>query len=374
VGKKKTKVAYVISNIDRWIPFEWIEEHFRDSEIQIEFFLLSENKGYFFNYLKQNGQCVHWLKFKGKLSYPKVITWLLFNFWVLKKFDAVHCHFLDATICGLTVAKIAGIRKRIFTRHHSTSHHEFAPKGVLYDKYCNHISTQIIAISDVVKKTLIEKEGVNANKIVTVHHGFKLEEIREVDDERIQNISAKYQLQGKFVIGVVSRFIELKGLQYIIPAFKEFLKENNSAVLILANARGNYSEKVNFFLKDIPSDNYRLIPFEKDIYALFHNFNIFIHVPINPDIEAFGQIYIEALAAGVPSIFTLSGIAHDFIINETNALIVPYCDSNGIYNAINRLLKDENKSEDLRQNGRKDISQLFGLKTMVDQLTNLYSN
>ncbi len=44
-----------------------------------------------------------------------------------------------------------------------------------------------------------------------------------------------------------------------------------------------------------------------------------MHVTIGKHYEAFGQIYVEALAAGIPSVFTLTGIAPEIIEHEHNA-------------------------------------------------------
>ncbi|MBL0097760.1 MAG: glycosyltransferase [Bacteroidetes bacterium] len=83
-------------------------------------------------------------------------------------------------------------------------------------------------------------------------------------------------------------------MQYIIPAFERILKSQP---------------------KKLPSDSYIKIEFERDLFSLYSIFDYFIHAPIDPSVEAFGQVYIEALAAGIPSIFTLSGIAPDFIVD-----------------------------------------------------------
>jgi hypothetical protein len=61
-------------------------------------------------------------------------------------------------------------------------------------------------------------------------------------------------------------------------------------------------------------------------------------VPIDDTIEAFGQTYIEALISGVPSVFTLSGVASEFIENGKNALVVDYKNSEQISVAIDQIL------------------------------------
>jgi glycosyltransferase involved in cell wall biosynthesis len=99
---------------------------------------------------------------------------------------------------------------------------------------------------------------------------------------------------------------------------------------------------------------------------------LIVHVPIDPYSEAFGQVYVEALAAGVPMICTLSGIAPVFIRDAYNALIVPYCDSRAIENAILQLLGDHKTCEYLVLNGRSSISEIFSLDAMCGKLRSLY--
>jgi glycosyltransferase involved in cell wall biosynthesis len=174
------------------------------------------------------------------------------------------------------------------------------------------------------------------------------------------------------VIGVISRFVELKGLQYVIPAFIELRKKHPEAHLVLANAVGNYGDEIAHLLKDIPSTHYTIIQFEKDLFALYRLFDIFVHVPIDPEVEAYGQVYVEAPAAGIPSIFTLSGIARDFIVNEHNALVVPFKDSRSIHQSMERLIHDDILREKLIKNGRADVLSRFSFETMLKNLEIIY--
>jgi glycosyltransferase involved in cell wall biosynthesis len=107
---------------------------------------------------------------------------------------------------------------------------------------------------------------------------------------------------------------------------------------------------------------------------MFNLFDVFIHVPVNKYCEAFGQVYIEALASGVPSIFTLSGIAAEFIKHEHNALVVEYCNSHEIYNSLMRILIDSKLKNILIENGKKDVLRDFGLKKYIQQLTKYYDS
>jgi glycosyltransferase involved in cell wall biosynthesis len=236
------------------------------------------------------------------------------------------------------------------------------------------MATDIIAITKVVKNILIQREHVNEKKIHLIHHGFLLQDFVQPPEQAVDRIKQLYNPNNQYpVIGMISRYIEWKGIQYSIPAFEKILESNPDALLILANAKGNYTERVNKMLSRIPKKNYKEITFESDIFALYKLFDVFVHVPITSESEAFGQTYVEALAAGVPSVFTLSGIANDFIIDHENAIVVPCKDSDAILNATKKLLTDKALSEKLINRGRKDVNLNFGLHKMINSLEELYA-
>jgi glycosyltransferase involved in cell wall biosynthesis len=99
---------------------------------------------------------------------------------------------------------------------------------------------------------------------------------------------------------------------------------------------------------------------------------VFIHAPVYNEYEAFGQVYVEALASGVPSIFTISGVANEFIKDGRNALVAEYANAESIYNKMILLLENPNIRNQVIENGRKDIEQLFGIDLFYTKLKSLY--
>ena len=326
-------------------------------------------------YLIQHHFQILRISYTGKKDIPRAII-STYKFLRKTKTEIVHTHLFDAGIVGLTAAKLAGIKKRIYTRHHSTYHHDYFPKAVKYDKLCNYLATDIVAISANVSKVLNEKENVKLSKIHLIHHGFKLDLFENVPSEDVELLRNKYNLTGREnhypVIGVISRYTQWKGIQYIIPAFKLLLEQYPDALLILANAEGDYKSEIKQLLKSLPEKNYLEIAFEKELFALYKLFDYFVHVPINNHAEAYGQVYIESLAAGIPTVFTLSGIANEFIKDHNNALIVPYQDSDAIFNALIELMKNKNLVSDIITKGKKDVNQTFSLHKMIVSLEKLY--
>ena len=366
-------LTYVISNINKSIAFEWLAiELNKSNKLKLCFILLNRNYTELEHFLISNGFEVFRIKYNGKKSIPFAIiktTFLL----IKQKTKIIHTHLFEANIIGLTAAFLARIPKRIHTRHHSDYHHIYYPNIVKYDRYINYLSTDIVAISIEVRNILINNEYVPDKKVHLIHHGFKLEDFNNNSQREVSLLIQKFNPRiQKPVIGVIARQTEWKGVQFIISAYKIFLEKYPESLLIMANATGDYKNEIHKLLLNIPAKNYIEIEFENDIFSLYRLFDIFTHVPISKSVEAFGQIYVEALASGIPSVFTLSGVANEFIINEQNALVVPYKNSDAIYNSWIRLINDKELCFNLIYKGKMDVKKYFSLKKSVKKHIKLY--
>lgn len=371
----KTRVTYILYQINKALAFEWVIDHIDRDTFELSFISIgADQDSELATFCASRKIPFHSVSYSGKKDLPFAVFQ---TYRLLRQLRpaVVHAHIFEGGLIGMLAAKMAGIPKRIYTRHYSTYHHSYAPGGVKYDRLINALATKIIAISENVKNILIEKEGVAPEKIVLIHHGFELSLFYNISDERVQQVRAKYDPGDKRpVVGVVSRYTEWKGIHYIIPAFKRLLQDHPDALLILCNAKGEYAAQIKSLLSELPADAYREIVFEPDNAALFKLFDVFVHVPLDPEIEAFGQIYIEALAVGIPSVFTLSGIAAEFIKDRENALVVDFRSPEQIYAAMSELLGDPDLRHRLTEHGRKDLERNFSLPLMIAKLQTIYFN
>ncbi len=366
-----TSIVYIISHIDKSLEFEWVAQQLDTDCFKLHFILLNPGDSALEQFLKEQDIPVKRIHFTGKKHFPKAL--FLVWFWLLRhQPDIVHTHLLHASLVGLLAARWAGIPQRIYTRHHATFHHKYYPRGVKYDQLNNRLATEIVAISSNVKQVLTQYEGVASQKITTIPHGFDLQRFQEVSAAEINRLQQKYNPHHQQpVIGVIARYLKLKGFQYIIPAFKKLLDKHPEALLIIANAQGPDQNFVQKKLQTIPASNYLEITFEEDIFALYQLFDIYVHVPINAQVEAFGQTYIEAMAAGIPSIFTRSGIGNEVLEHQKNAYVVPYKDATAIYEAMKDLLNNKELRQHLSEQGPK-TAKSFPVQKMVNKLERLY--
>ena len=244
-----------------------------------------------------------------------------------------------ATTISMLVGKILNVQKRIFIRHHSNFHHKYNMRhGIIVDRMANYLSTEIVAVSEVVKDILISNEAVNPKKVSLIHNGIELERFQNINSKNTKADNGHERESNLFNIGVISRLTELKGVKYIAQAFAKLHEEfPNSRLHIVGAFADSYSEVSNI-LSLIDHTNYTIEKENSDIPSFFRSLDAFVHVPVGVQDEAFGIVYIEALASGVACIFTQSGVLNELDDAQRYVAIVPPRDLEAIYFNLRKIL------------------------------------
>lgn len=366
------KICYIISDIDKAVYFEQTALALRQKGLDVSYILINCTDKQLHRFLRENEFPVFTLEASSLLKSGNVIKACK---TLLKQLNVelVHCHLAHANWIGLRAAKRAGIKTRIYTRH-SGEPLKLHWKERVIDKIQNRLATRIVAISQNIDE-LLAKQGIAKSKRVIIHHGFNLERFSDHDQQEVERIKKTYNAANQSPnIGVIARWLELKGIQYIIAAFKQVLNDYPDARLYLFGASENadYSTEIANLLQQIPERNVCIVSFETNVFDLYQLFDIYVHVPVNPNCEAFGQTYVEALAAGIPSVFTLSGVAREFVRHEYNGLVVPFQNSEAIYESFLRLINDRQLRTQLVENGKKSVES-FNFETYIQNLLTLYN-
>jgi len=369
----KIKVCHVFSDVDQSHLVKTFGDAMDKDKYEISFVFLGLKKPLLFDYLGSRGHKVEFVAFSGKRDLPTAI-WKLRRIFKLWRPDIIHTHLVEGSLAGLTAAKLVRGNIPIHTRHHGAEAHIYSPHGVYYDRYNNYLSKKIIAISNVVSDVLISRDGVDRSKVVTIPHGFHLENI-VADPAATETLKKKYELNGHYpVVGSVARYIHWKGVHNTVRAFASLLEKYPKGKLVLANASGPYIDEIKSLLSTLPKQSYVEIEFEPQMISLYPAFDIFVHVPVEREVEAFGMVYIEPLALGVPSVFTLSGAACEFVKDKVNAVVVPYDDVSATQTAIVSILEDGMLRNRIVERGRTDVWRLFNVERFAADLDAFYTD
>jgi glycosyltransferase involved in cell wall biosynthesis len=271
-----------------------------------------------------------------------------------------------ATILGLLPAYLTRVRHRVFIRHHSNYHIKNNMRlGILADRIANRLSTRIVAVSEIVEKILINVEGVKPSKVILIRNGVDLERFGEaIPSREISDLRQKEVIR----IGVVSRMTGWKGVQFSVDAFIMLKARYPNTYLDLVGAPADSIGHIKDRLATLDASDYSLSDWHPDILGFLGKLDIFVHVPIGPQDEAFGLVYIEALASRTPSIFTISGVLHELPNPEKYARVVPYEDSKAIFNELVEIIEGAGTN---RESVPPEWLRQYSLKTMGENYLSL---
>lgn len=363
-------LTYIISDIDKAVFFEKTAISLRNEGYNLNFILINCKDGALESFLLENKFPVSNLECTKIIRSTKTIFQCI-RLLKKSKTQSIHCHLGTANWIGLWAGKLSGIKQRIYTRHAGKPLISNKKEKII-DWIQNRLATDIVAITKVVSDFLVD-QGVK-RKITIIHHGFDLNEFETIDPKEKIRIKETYNPQNKQpVIGVIARWMEYKGIEYVIDAFQETLSSHPDALLCLFGGSTNHEHGalISEKLKQLPATSYNSVSYEKNVFALYSLFDVYVHIPVNATSEAFGQTYVEALASGVPSVFTLSGIANEFIEDNQNAIVVPFKDAKAVTNAIESILANSTTRSQLIETGKISVKQ-FSFEKYITKLKQLY--
>ena len=158
----------------------------------------------------------------------------------------------------------------------------------------------VVAVSEELRKELIDEFGINENRISAITTGCDINSINSRKLEPIEQ-SVMTRLRGKRVVCNVGRMSYPKGQWHLIRAFKSVKGSVPDAVLILAG-----EGELEKYLRDI-IDRLNL---SEDVILLGHTDNVYKYLNVSdvfafPSLlEGFPNALAEALCVGIPCVAT----------------------------------------------------------------------
>jgi glycosyltransferase involved in cell wall biosynthesis len=274
---------------------------------------------------------------KKRNKYLSFLTFLMVFFILLPKQKLVYTSGQFATAMGILAAYLLNCPSRIFTRHHTNTHHYKSMRlGYFLDSLSNRLSTKIVAVSGVVENFLVSFENVEPGKVVIIYNGVDLEVFK--NDPKLKDMDELSDLKYRINIGIAGRVTKTKGFIFTVEAFCALQKKYSNLHLHLVGTQSDESFNIAKTLSSIDPSSYTISGYESDMSGFLNRMDIFVHVPIGPYEESFGLVYLEALFSGVTCIFTKSGILNEIENIEDYAFFVPYSDSDSLIKVISEII------------------------------------
>lgn len=228
----------------------------------------------------------------GHINYPS----LNFLDFFSRKFSCktiLQHHGLDIlqNNTGITIPLIKWIQNKLILKR--------------FNRLSEHITTHI-AVSSVVKSNLIKINTRLENKIYVCVNG--------VDTTKFYVNPSKKMNDTKFVIGCVANFWELKDQMTLLKAV-DVLKTKGIKNLHLkfVGSGKTLNRCVDYAMKNNIDCEFINELKHTDLLTFYNQLNLFV---LPSKYEAFGCVYLEALACGVPFIGVKNQGVEDVVKNE----------------------------------------------------------
>lgn len=262
-------------------------------------------------------------------------------------FDLIHAHDWLTYSAGIAAKKITG--KPLVVHMHAT---EFDRSGVNVNSNIYNIerrgmeeADRVITVSNLTKATVIEKYGINPDKIFTVYNAVEPTD-KEVDAVK-RNVKEK-------VVTFLGRLTMQKGPEYFIEAASIILKHDPNVRFVMAGSGDLMNKMIRRVAQLKIGTRFHFTGFLKgaDVDKMFLLSDVFVMPSVS---EPFGIVPLEAMRSNVPVVISKqSGVAEIL----KHALKVDFWDVHGLADSIYGLLNYDSLSETFRKYGKDEVDSL----------------
>lgn len=223
-----------------------------------------------------------------------------------------------------------------------------------------------IAVSEKIRKTLVNKFGGSKEKVHTVYNGVDTTHFNpDIFDRQICLKRLGLDVHMK-VISYIGRLSSEKGTPYLPEIFKRILRDK---VHFLIVGDGPDREALRKMIRKQNIESHvTIVGYHEDVRSFLSATSILLLPSI---VEGFPRIVLESLAMRVPVIASDVGELRSLIKNGWNGYLVKPGDINAFEIRISELLNDEIKAKEFGKRGRQLVSTRYSLENMVNEYSKI---
>lgn len=276
------------------------------------------------------------------------------------KIDVIHCHGIKPNLYAILAARRSKVA--LVSTCHSWIFNSKKDWVVSALERCFLRGVdQVVAVSDHLLPPL-GRFGVRAEVIA---NGIDLKPFRNQDPE----FRRRMNWSGRPVIGAIGRLCPGKGLQFLLRAAPEVLKQNPSALFVLVGD-GEERHTLEADAKSLGiQDSVCFMGVRSDIPEMVSSMDILAMPSLY---EALPMALLEAMAAGLAVVASGVGTIPSVIQEGVNGMIVSPGDAHGLAGALCELLKNKELRSELGRRARETVETRFSSASMAKRYLEVY--
>ncbi|HUK01340.1 MAG TPA: glycosyltransferase [Steroidobacteraceae bacterium] len=279
--------------------------------------------------------------------------------------DIVHTHLYAADTYGRLAALLAGVRGRFSTRHNTSPWSGHARR--LLARLLNATSTKVIACGGEVGRTLLEREGLSAQRMLVISNGINLRRF-----DHLQRAPFRRELgvsEETTLIGVVGRLHEQKGHSDLFKALAAVPADCGDYLCAIVGS-GPLEAPLREQCRTLGLDSkVRFVGQRSDIPNILAALDLFA---MPSRWEGLPMALLEAMAVGAPVLATAVGEIPGVIADGVNGRLVSPGNVTQFTVALIELLRNPALRRQLGKAAQQTVVERFSAEQTARAYERLY--
>ena len=277
-------------------------------------------------------------------------------------FDIIHAHDWLTYSAGIVAKKVSG--KPLVIHVHAT---EFDRSGENVNQQVYDIerrgmeaADRVITVSNLTRNIVINRYGINPDKVVTVHNAVDFQTREDVEVDR--GVKEK-------VVTFLGRITFQKGPEYFVEAAALVLQRTRNIRFVMAGSGDMLNAMINLVAERGIADRFHFPGFMKgrQVYEVYKNSDVFVMPSVS---EPFGIAPLEAMQCGTPSIISKQSGCGEIL---DKVIKTDYWDIHAMADAIYSICTNPSLFEYLQVEGKKEVDGITWEKVGL-RIRALYEN
>ena len=249
------------------------------------------------------------------------------------------------------------------------------------DRWTARWTTQVVAVSDFVRRSTNVRLAVPLDKIVLIPNAV---DTRVVHPDAARRAKARAELgltpgtpgvspgvNDVFVWLNVGRLHPAKGLAYLIDALARIVPAHPKTLLLVAGPGPQLGELERQALARGVADHIRFLGERGDVLALFDAADAFVFPSLS---EGLPVSVIEVMAMKKPCVVSRIGPHEELVADRESGLLALPRDDRSLAAAMTAIQDDPMLARRLGEAARLRVEQAFDARTGADRLMDLYAS
>jgi len=243
-----------------------------------------------------------------------------------------------------------------------------SPVGYMLDISIAHNADKIICPSPHLASKIKSYCFISDDRINVVPNGIEVKAFDRIPND-YTDVLGKYDLEKENYILYIGRLFPLKGVQFLIKAFKTIKKKCANLKLVIVGA-GHFEK----YLRSLASEDVVFTGYVRSLRVrkiLYENSLVFV---LPSFYEAFPMVILEAMACSKAVIASNVGGIPYLVKSGRNGFLLEPGNSASLGRLIEMLYGDEKLRKSLGTSGRKLVEKEFSIEKMIDQTLKVYES